>query len=110
MSALYPQVRDSARYSCLLTCVAVLHNKSGRNEVCTFEPALNNHAFEERDVSLTPVTPGIHPAQDFTDPLVAAARFVNEAAALDRALAMRKALRPSRSAAARLGWERRNDR
>jgi hypothetical protein len=46
-------------------------------------------------------------AQDYTDPLIAAARFVNEASALDRALAMRKALRPSRSAAARLGWERR---
>ena len=49
-------------------------------------------------------------AQALTDPLIAQARFLNEAAALDRALAMRKALRPQRSKAALKGWEARNAR
>jgi hypothetical protein len=105
--ALYPQVRESAHYSCLLTCVAVLDNKSGRNVVSTDEPALTQTAFEERFMATIPTSAQNPSAQDYCDPLIAAARFVNEASALDRALAMRKALRPSRSAAARLGWERR---
>lgn len=37
--------------------------KSGRNSVSTAEPALNNHALQERDMSLIPTTPGIRPAQ-----------------------------------------------
>jgi hypothetical protein len=42
-----------------------------------------------------------------TDPLILQARLVNEAAAIERNLAARKALRPKRSAAARKGWEAR---
>jgi hypothetical protein len=41
------------------------------------------------------------------DPLVEQARFINEAEALERRLAARKALRPHRSQAAKRGWEAR---
>ena len=48
----------------------------------------------ECQMSLIRTTPGIYLAQPhYIDPLVAQARFINEAAALDRALAMRKAVR-----------------
>lgn len=42
---------------------------------------------------------------EFTDPLVLQARFLNEAAQIERNLAARKSLRPARSAAAVKGWE-----
>lgn len=42
------------------------------------------------------------------DPMIEHARFVNLAADLERRLALRKALRPQRSDAARRGWEKRN--
>lgn len=44
------------------------------------------------------------------DPLIEQARLVNLAADLERRLAIRKALRPMRSEAARKGWEVRNAR
>jgi hypothetical protein len=44
-----------------------------------------------------------------TDPLIEQARLVNWHADLERRLAMRKALRPQRSKAARKGWETRNE-
>ena len=49
-------------------------------------------------------------AQDFIDPIISNARLVNLAAEIERNLAMRKALRPMRSEAARKGWEVRNAR
>lgn len=49
----------------------------------------------------TPSAPSVQ------DPLVAQARFINEAEALERRLAARKALRPQRSQAASKGWETR---
>ena len=41
------------------------------------------------------------------DPLIEQARLVNLAADIERRLALRKALRPQRSDAARLGWQTR---
>ena len=46
----------------------------------------------------------------YQDPIITNARLVNLAAEIERNLAARKALRPARSAAARRGWETRNDR
>lgn len=46
-------------------------------------------------------------AQQFIDPLVLQTRFINEAADLERRLAIRKLLRPARSTAAKMGWENR---
>ena len=43
--------------------------------------------------------------QDFTDPLIEQARIVNEWAEIERRLAIRRALRPQRSDAAKRGWE-----
>jgi hypothetical protein len=40
-----------------------------------------------------------------TDPLIEQARLVNLAAEIERRLAVRKALRPQRSDAAKRGWE-----
>jgi hypothetical protein len=40
-----------------------------------------------------------------TDPLIEQARLVNLAAEIERRLALRKALRPQRSDAAKRGWE-----
>ena len=39
------------------------------------------------------------------DPLIEQARIVNEWAEIERRLAIRKALRPQRSDAAKRGWE-----
>ena len=58
---------------------------------------------------LNRLTPGIHSAQ-YQDPLIVNARLVNLAAEIERNLAIRKALRPMRSEAARKGWEVRNAR
>lgn len=49
-------------------------------------------------------------AQRFIDPLVSQARLINEAAHIERRLAIRRALRPERSNAAKRGWEARRDR
>lgn len=43
----------------------------------------------------------------YTDPLIANARLVNLAAEIERRLAIRRALRPQRSQAAKRGWEAR---
>lgn len=59
---------------------------------------------------LTRNTPGVRPAQEFQDPLIVNARLVNLAAEIERNLAVRKAMRPARSAAARKGWEARRER
>ena len=40
-----------------------------------------------------------------TDPLIEQARIVNEWAEIERRLAIRRALRPQRSDAAKRGWE-----
>lgn len=40
-----------------------------------------------------------------TDPLIEQARLVNLAAEIERRLAIRKAMRPQRSEAAKRGWE-----
>jgi hypothetical protein len=77
---------------------------AGRNEVCRFEPALSNHSVVESNMPTIPITSGIQFPQD---PLITQARLVNEAAAIERNLAARKALRPKRSQAALKGWENR---
>jgi hypothetical protein len=41
------------------------------------------------------------------DPLILQARWLNEAADLERRLAIRKAMRPARSDASKRGWEKR---
>lgn len=79
---------------------------SGTAGATNATPPLTSIAYRERLMAMIPLTARDASAQDaFTDPLILQARFVNEAAALDRALAMRKALRPQRSQAARKGWE-----
>lgn len=70
-------------------------------------PALSNNAFVERYMPLPADTPQSGGAQRFIDPLVLQARFINEAAHIEARLAIRRALRPERSAAARKGWEAR---
>ena len=74
------------------------------------DPALNITAVKERLMSLIPDKPGVCPGQALEDPLVANARFLNEAANLERRLAVRRALRPVRSQSAHLGWESRRAR
>lgn len=44
-----------------------------------------------------------------TDPLIEQARIVNEAARIERNLALRKSLRAARSASACKGWETRRE-
>lgn len=81
---------------------------AGRKGFCRANPPLTSIAFEERLMAMIPPSACIASAQDFTDPLILQTRIVNDAAALERALAARKALRPARSAAARKGWESRH--
>jgi hypothetical protein len=59
---------------------------------------------------LTLNTPGVRPAQEFTDPLIVNARLVNLAAEIERNLAARRARRPHLTASAVKGWETRRDR
>lgn len=63
MTRFYPQPHDSAAHFSLGRLVNCARKKAGRNDVCTVEPALNNHAFTERSMSLIPTKPGIYPAQ-----------------------------------------------
>lgn len=78
--------------------------ESGPEPLRQQRPALNINAKRSGAMSLIPDKAGVCPAQPPVDPLILQARFINEAAALDRALAMRKALRPRRSASAAKGW------
>jgi len=105
----YPQHHDSARVSPFVSRGVCDRNEAARNSVCTAEPSLNINAKKERQMSMTPDTPGICPAQ-YTDPLIVNARLVNLAAEIERNLAARRALRPARSDAAKRGWEVRRDR
>jgi hypothetical protein len=73
-------------------------------------PALTKLIVEGSIMATIPDTAQNLSAQDLTDPLILAARFINEAADLERRLAIRKALRPMRSDAAKRGWEARCDR
>jgi hypothetical protein len=99
----YPQPIESAQVS-LFVSGGRCAKESGLRRRANANPALNINAVKERQMSLIPDKAGFRPAQPITDPLILQARFVNEAAALDRALAMRKALRPLRSDAAKRGW------
>jgi hypothetical protein len=83
--------------------------RAARNSFWRADPGLNINANKERQMSMTPDTPGIRPAQ-YTDPLIVNARLVNLAAEIERNLAARRALRPARSDAAKRGWEVRRDR
>jgi hypothetical protein len=101
--ARFPQVRISLRESPVLLTerpAMTLQTSRGANQATPVVEGLTmaHAANNAPDDSAQPA---------FTDPLISAARFVNEAAALDRALAMRKALRPQRSQAALKGWEAR---
>ena len=102
----YPHVHDSARLFPLSKGGAVLEQKRPAT-VRQHRAGLTSIASKERPLALTRITPGVCPAQEFTDPLVLNARLVNLAAEIERNLATRKALRPRRSDAARKGWEAR---
>lgn len=106
---IYQQIFDSAQNNGLLTSVPVVANKSAPESVCTANRGLTATPIREVPMATFSLTALNLSAQDTpTDPLVLQARFVNEAAALDRALAMRKALRPQRSDSATRGWRTRN--
>ena len=95
---------DSTRLSALYRGYAVLE-KSRAERCVNTGPALSNHTGLECDMPLIPDTLGFRPAQGFTDPLIEQARIVNEWAEIERRLAIRRALRPQRSDAAKRGWE-----
>ena len=104
----YPQVHDSARLSLFVSGKCCVTNEQAERCVNT-DPALTlNHLVGGDCMALDATNARNDSAQPITDPLILQARFVNEAAALDRALAMRKALRPQRAEAARRGWENRH--
>jgi hypothetical protein len=105
----YPQHHDSARVSPFVSRGVCDRNEAARNSFWRADPGLNINAKKERQMSMTPDTPGICPAQ-YTDPLIVNARLVNLAAEIERNLAARRALRPARSDAAKRGWEVRRDR
>ena len=100
---------DSAHVSTFVPVGAVLP-KIGPGKRVNAVPALSNNRFTGATMPLTRNTPGVRPAQEFTDPIISNARLVNLAAEIERNLAIRKALRPMRSEAARKGWEVRNAR
>ncbi len=84
-----------------------------RPGACLQHATGSNHAT--LDVEGLQMAPEAHnapsaDAQRFIDPIILHARLVNEAADLERRLAIRKALRPQRSEAARKGWEARHAR
>lgn len=96
---------NSVRNNGLLTCIAVL-DESGPANATNVQPGLTRNHLVGGDCMAHKAhnAPSAN-TQRFIDPLIAQARFVNEADALNRALAMRKALRPQRSDAAKRGWE-----
>jgi len=100
----YAQPIESARLSPFVSRGVCDRNEAARNSFWRADPGLNINAKKERQMSMTPDTPGIRPAQ-YTDPLIVNARLVNLAAEIERNLAARRALRPARSDAARKGWE-----
>lgn len=104
---IYAQNHDSASVFGLLTMPNVLQKTTGRTDAANVDPPLATHAYTERDMPLNFFTPGVCPAQPLEDPVISAARIINDAATLDRALAARKALRAKRSDAAKRGWEAR---
>jgi len=106
MSALYPQVRESARYSCLLTCVAVLHKEQAARCVNT-DTALTLKHLDGGEYMAPEAHNAPSDSAQYQDPLIVNARLVNLAADIERRLAIRKALRPQRSDAAKRGWEAR---
>lgn len=107
MARSYPQPHDSARLSVRWPADVVLQTSSAANATNVQPRLTETHLSEEVRVALNASKPRNDSAQEPIDPLIIHARFINEAAALDRALAMRKALRPARSEAARKGWEAR---
>ncbi len=105
-----PQSIESTRLS-LFVSGALCGKQIGLRRRANANPALNINANVERPMSMIPDSAWSPSAQVApTDPLIIQARFINEAADLERRLAIRKALRPMRSDAARRGWEARNAR
>ena len=103
----YAQNHDSASVFGLLTMPNVLQT-SGAANATNVQPRLTiNHLVGGDRMAHKAFNARGDSAQDFTDPVISAARIINDAAALDRALAARKALRPKRSDAAKRGWEAR---
>lgn len=99
------QITDSARNNGLLTSACVL-NESGPANATNVPPGLTRNHLVGGDCMAHKAhnAPSAH-TQRFIDPIISQARLINESAAIDRALAARKALRPKRSAAASKGWE-----
>ena len=106
-------IRKNNDFSHSRACMVNAHGmgkQSGPARFCRASRGLSNNAIVERHMPLTRTTPGIRPAQEFTDPLIVNARLVNLAAEIERNLAARRAMRPARSAAAAKGWRSRRDR
>lgn len=103
----YPQPHDSARFYSLLTCVSVLV-MSGSAGATNAQPSLTDTTpVKEALMAHKALNARSDSTQAPEDPLIVNARLANWAAQFERNLAARRALRPARSAAARLGWERR---
>jgi hypothetical protein len=104
--ASYPQPHEFSRDNGLLTHASVLE-MSGSAGATNAQPSLTlNHLTGGDRMAHEAHNASIDSAQ-YQDPLIVNARLVNLAAEIERNLAARRALRPARSAAARLGWERR---
>lgn len=88
-------------------CAESAKENSGTERLWRADPPLTSIAETERLMAMIPPIARGPSAQDFTDPLIAHARVINDAAMIERNLAARKAMRPARSEAARKGWEAR---
>ena len=96
--------------SSLCARVPPVAERGGPDGASNTNPALTSNANWSSVMASTLNMPGLYPAQSPEDPLIAQARFLNEAAALERRLAMRRALRNARSEAAVKGWDTRRAR
>ena len=100
------QNNDSAHVFGLLTNRIVLGNERPAMTLPTSRGADQKHLKRRCNMALEAHNTRNDSAQ-YIDPIIVNARLVNLAAEIDRRLAARRALRPARSAAAKLGWERR---
>lgn len=97
---------ENPTFYALFTMPTMVANEQAARCVNTDTALTETHLSEEVRMALKAHSAPIDSAQ-YQDPLIVNARLVNLAAEIERNLAMRKALRPARSAAARKGWEAR---
>lgn len=99
---------DSARLSALFGGCFVIENRAPRNSATTLRGADHKPSNVETICMAHTADNALSACAQYPiDPLIEQARFVNEAAALERRLEARRVLRPSRSEAAKRGWEAR---